>query len=168
MSAPNKPHAEPEHKTAENLFENPVLVSRTATDYTAHRLDAIPYVGNDVPRYMNIIWLLYISWASWYMVANYIPDIKLWFSKDITPVIYGGYDQEYWARHVEGTDEAGFLKKLNVPEKMKKLQGQAPAAPAGEAPAGEEAAAPAAESGGGMSFPDAVPAEGVKVETEDM
>lgn len=144
-------------------FGDPVLVSRTATDYLPHEKDQYAYVGSYQPKYLLVIWAMYLVWASWYAINHYIPDIKNWFGPKPEAVIYGNYPSSYWDLHVHYATVEEYVEKTNLKDIIKKKLAGEPAQEAAPAAGGDAAAsgggAPAAAapaSGGeGMSFPGA-------------
>lgn len=152
----------------EPQFSDPVLHSRTATDYLPHKLDTFEYVGNYQPKYLLVLWAIYCVWATWYGCVHYLPDMKKWFSPAYLEMAFGGYSQDYWDDHVEEATMGGYFEKINIDARLKALEGKVPAKAPGvkgdEPPAGD--AAPAAAGGAdGMGFSGAEELEGIKAET---
>ncbi len=169
MSAPSEHPPTPTKTSAEEMgVTDPVLISRTATDYRPNAKDKFEYTGNYQPKYLLVIWAMYIVWAGWYMMAHYVPDYNMWFSGNAP--IYGGYDQDYWDTHVEAATVPGYIQKVDTEALKKKLSGEAAEGEGAEGDASDGAApaaapAPSGDSGG-MSFPGAVQGEGWTVEVE--
>lgn len=43
--------------------------------------EEIMYVGNSVPKFLRIIYVVFLTWAAIYFTKNSLPDLMMWLKK---------------------------------------------------------------------------------------